>query len=162
MQMRSKGVCLKWLIELLTGVKDVSGEEPERALKGTALDVYRFLLKKSKPVGAREVQRALGLSSPSVADYHLSKLLELGILKRDVYGYSVNKVLLEQSIRISRFLVPRYLFYTIFAVAVLLIELTLFRPALIDRQYVFSLTAIAVFVAFSAYETAKTWLRGSL
>ncbi len=147
----------------LTRVKDVSGDEqPEKALKGTALDVYRFLLKKNKPVGVREVQRALGLSSPSVATYHLTKLEELGILKKDASGYSVNKVLLEQSIKINRFLVPRYLFYTIFAVAVLLIELTLFRPALIDRQYVFSLAAIAVFVAFSGYETAKTWLRGSL
>ncbi len=147
----------------LTRVTDLSGDEqPEKALKGTALDVYRFMLKKNKSVGVREVQRALGLSSPSVATYHLTKLEELGILKKDANGYVVNKVLLEQSIKINRFLVPRYLFYTIFAVAVLLIELTLFRPALIDRQYVFSLAAIAVFVAFSGYETAKTWLRGSL
>ncbi len=147
----------------LTRVKDVSGDErPENALKGTALDVYRFLLKKNKPVGVREVQRALGLSSPSVATYHLAKLEELGILKKDSSGYAVNKVLLEQSIKINCFLVPRYLFYTIFAIAVLLIELTLFKPALIDRQYVFSLVAAAVFVAFSGYETAKTWLRGSL
>ncbi len=141
----------------------VSGDEQsEKALKGTALDVYRFLLKKNKPVGVREVQRALNLSSPSVAVYHLAKLEELGILKKDAGGYSVNKVLLEHSIKLNRFLVPRYLFYTIFAVAVLLIELTLFRPDLIDRQYVFSLAATAVFVAFSGYETAKTWLRGSL
>ncbi len=147
----------------LTRVKDVSGDEqPEKPLKGTALDVYRFLLKKNKPAGVREVQRALGLSSPSVATYHLAKLEELGILKKDASGYVVNKVLLEQSIKINRFLVPRYLFYTIFAIAVLLIELTLFKPALIDRQYVFSLVVAAVFVAFSGYETAKTWLRGSL
>jgi DNA-binding transcriptional ArsR family regulator len=143
-------------------VKDLSGDEPERALKGTALDVYRFLLKKNEPAGAREVQRALGLSSPSVADYHLTKLEELGILKRETNGFSVNKVLLEQSIRVSRFLVPRYFFYAVFAVAVFLIELTLFRPTLIDRQYVFSLAATAVFIAFSSYETAKTWRRGSL
>ena len=143
-------------------MKDVSGDESEKTLKGTALDVYRFLLKKNKPAGVREVQRALGLSSPSVASYHLAKLEEVGILKQESGGYVVNKVLLEQSIKLNRFLVPRYFFYTIFAAAVLIIELTLLRPASIDREYVFSLAATGVFVAFSCYETVKTWLRGSL
>ena len=140
----------------------LSGDESEKALKGTALDVYRFLLKKNKPVGVREIQRALGLSSPSVATYHLAKLEEVGILKREDGGYVVNKVLLENSIKISRFLVPRYLFYTIFGIVVLLIDLTLFRPNPIDRAYVFSLSALSILTVFSCYETAKTWLRGSL
>jgi len=140
----------------------LSGDESEKALKGTALDVYRFLLKKNKPVGPREVQRALGLSSPSVAVHHLSRLEDIGILRHESSGYVVNKVLLEQSIKLNRFLVPRYLFYSIFAVAALLSELAFFRPAVIDRAYIFSLAIIAVFVFFSCYETAKTWLRGSL
>lgn len=140
----------------------LSEGEPEKALKGTALDVYLFLLKKNKPVGVREVQRALGLSSPSVANYHLAKLEEVGLLKRENGGYTVIKVLLEQSIKLNRFLVPRYLFYSIFAVAALLLELTVFKPTAVERGYVFSLAVIGVFIAFSCYETAKTWLRGSL
>ncbi len=41
--------------------------EAGTVLKGTTLEVYRFLLKSGKPVGVRGVQRALNLSSPSLA-----------------------------------------------------------------------------------------------
>jgi DNA-binding transcriptional ArsR family regulator len=140
----------------------LSGDEPKDLLKGTTLEVYRFLLKSSKPVGIRELQRALKLSSPSVATYHLMKLEEAGLLKRESGNYTVAKYLLENSVKISRFLVPRYLFYAVFAVAVLVVELTLMRPAFISREYIFSTAATSVIVSFLLYETAKTWLRGSL
>ncbi|MCW4018996.1 MAG: winged helix-turn-helix domain-containing protein [Candidatus Bathyarchaeota archaeon] len=131
-------------------------------LKGTTLAVYRFLLKSSKPVGIRELQRALKMSSPSVATYHLSKLEDAGLLKREAGNYTVAKYLLENSVKISRFLVPRYLFYAVFAAVVLVLELTFMRPAFVSREYVFSTAAIAVLVFFLCYETAKTWRRGSL
>jgi DNA-binding transcriptional ArsR family regulator len=140
----------------------LSADESEKALKGTTLEVYRFLLKKSKPVGIREVQRALGLSSPSVATYHLSKLEDMGLLKRESSGYTVNRFLLEYSVKVNRFLVPRYLFYAVFAFAILLIELTVMRPELMTREYVFSVVATCIFFVVFCYETAKTWLRGSL
>jgi len=138
--------------------EDVSKE----VLKGTTLQVYRFLLKSNKPVGIRELQRALQLSSSSVATYHLSKLEDAGLLKRDDGGYTVSKFLLENSIKISRFLIPRYFFYSIFALAVLILELTIMKPASLYREYVFSVIATAVFVFFFVYETVKTWLRGNL
>ena len=131
-------------------------------LKGTTLQVYRFLLKSNKPVGIRELQRALNLSSSSVATYHLSKLEDAGLLKRQDSGYTVNKFLLENSIKISRFLIPRYFFYSIFALAVLILELTVMAPAALYREYVFSVIATVVFVFFFVYETVKTWLRGNL
>jgi DNA-binding transcriptional ArsR family regulator len=131
-------------------------------LKGTTLEVYRFLLKSSKPVGTRELQRALNLSSSSVATYHLTKLEDAGLLKREAGGFSVSKYLLENSIKVAKFLVPRYFFYAVFAVAVLLIELTVLRPAALYQEYVFSLVATAVMVVFLCYETVKTWKRGTL
>jgi DNA-binding transcriptional ArsR family regulator len=131
-------------------------------LKGTTLEVYRFLLKSSKPVGTRELQRALNLSSSSVATYHLTKLEDAGLLKREAGGFSVSKYLLENSIKVSKFLVPRYFFYAVFAVAVLAIELTVLRPAALYQEYVFSLVATAVMVVFLCYETVKTWKRGTL
>jgi DNA-binding transcriptional ArsR family regulator len=143
-------------------VRGLSADETKDVLKGTTLDVYRFLLKSSKPVGIRELQRALNLSSPSVANYHLSKLEDAGLLKREGSNYTVAKFLLENSVKISRFLIPRYLFYTIFAVVVLLIELAFMKPAALSREYVFSTFATGLFVLFFAYETAKTWLRGTL
>jgi DNA-binding transcriptional ArsR family regulator len=137
-------------------------EENKDVLRGTTLDVYRFLLKSSKPIGIRELQRALGLSSSSVAMYHLSKLEEAGLLKRVGTDYTVAKFLLENNVKISRFIIPRYFFYTLFALAVLVIELTLMRPSFLGREYVFSLAATSVFVFFFGFETLKTWLRGSL
>jgi DNA-binding transcriptional ArsR family regulator len=139
-----------------------SADQTKDVLKGTTLEVYRFLLKSSKPVGTRELQRALSLSSSSVATYHLTKLEDAGLLKREAGGFSVSKYLLENSIKVSKFLVPRYFFYAIFAVAVLAIELTVLRPAALYQEYVFSLAATAVMVVFLCYETIKTWKRGTL
>lgn len=137
-------------------------DESREVLKGTTLEVYRFLLKSSKPVGTRELQRALELSSSSVATYHLSKLEDAGLLKREAGGFTVSKYLLENSVKVSRFLVPRYFFYAVFALAVLVIELTILRPALFYQEYVFSLVATAVMVVFLCYEAVKTWRRGNL
>ena len=142
----------------------MSSEQADQkdVLKGTTLEVYRFLLKSSKPVGTRELQRALNLSSSSVATYHLTKLEDAGLLKREAGGFSVSKYLLENSIKVAKFLIPRYFFYAVFAVAVLLIELTVLRPAALYQEYVFSLVATAVMVVFLCYETVKTWKRGTL
>jgi len=120
------------------------------------------LLKNDKPLGIREVQRALHLSSPSVAQYHLSKLERAGLLKRESGNFVVNKVLLENCVKISRFLIPRYLFYSVFAAVVLLIELTLFRPDVFSREYFFTTIATATFVVIFCCETAKVWLKRSL
>ena len=122
-------------------MSSVAADESKEVLKGTTLEVYRFLLKSSKPVGTRELQRALDLSSSSVATYHLSKLEDAGLLKREAGGFLVSKYLLENSIKISRFLIPRYFFYSVFAVAVLMLELTVLKPNVFYREYVFSLVA---------------------
>ncbi|MGD6853009.1 MAG: winged helix-turn-helix domain-containing protein [Candidatus Bathyarchaeia archaeon] len=140
----------------------MAADESKEVLKGTTLEVYRFLLKSSKPVGTRELQRALNLSSSSVATYHLSKLEDAGLLKREGGGFTVSKYLLENSVKVSRFLVPRYFFYSVFAVAVLLLELTLMMPALIYREYVFALVATGILACFCCYETFKTWRSGNL
>lgn len=137
-------------------------DESKEVLRGTTLEVYRFLLKSSKPVGTRELQRALNLSSSSVSTYHLSKLEDAGLLKREMGGFTVSKYLLENSIKVSRFLVPRYLFYTIFAVAALILEFTLLKPNIIYKEYVFSLVTTGILASFLCFETVKTWLRGNL
>ncbi|MEJ5328338.1 MAG: winged helix-turn-helix domain-containing protein [Candidatus Bathyarchaeia archaeon] len=140
----------------------MSDRESKDILKGTTLEIYRLLLKTNKPLGIREIQRALNLSSPSQAQYHLNKLEEAGLLKREMGNYVINKVLLENCVRISRFLIPRYLFYSIFAIAILLIELILLRPAVLTREYFFFTAATLIFVLIFCYETAKVWLKGSL
>ena len=131
-------------------------------LRGTTLDVYQLLLKSNKPYRIREIQRELNLSSPSQAQYHLNKLEEAGLLKREMGNYVINKVLLENCVKISRFLIPRYLFYSVFALAVLFIELIFLRPTVLNREYLFFTVTTSVFVAIFLYETVKVWIKGSL
>jgi|GEM_PF-1549055 transcriptional regulator, ArsR family len=52
-------------------------ENIEGELKGKTPQVYLYMLKRNEPVGVREVQRDLDFSSPSVASYHLDKLISL-------------------------------------------------------------------------------------
>ncbi len=67
----------------------LSGEarDPLRVLGGTGLRVYMYMLRRSRPVGVREVQRALGFRSPSTARHHLERLVELGLAERTSEGY---------------------------------------------------------------------------
>lgn len=127
------------------------------SLKGTALDIYRLLLKTQKPLGIREIQRTLNLSSPSVAQYHLAKLENEGLLKREAGNYVVDKVLLDNCIKISRFIVPRYLFYSIFAIVAFLVELLFLRPVIITREYFFFISITGLLATILLYETVKIW-----
>jgi DNA-binding transcriptional ArsR family regulator len=135
-------------------------DQPEDALKGTSLEVYRFLLRNGRSTGVREVQRALNLSTPSLAAYHLAKLEEAGLLKKENGNYTINKVVLEDCIKVSRFLIPRYLCYAIFAVLLLVIELTIFRPPVITSFYFLATSGTFVCMLAFCYETAKVWSKG--
>ena len=139
----------------------LGSEKTDDVLKGTTLEVYRFILKSGKPVGVREVQRALNLSSPSLAVYHMSKLEEAGLLKRENGDYVIDKVVLRDTIKINRFFIPRYLFYAIFTVVALIIELTVLRPPLITSGYFFTTTVIGVCAAAFCFETVRTLIKGN-
>ncbi|PVX23649.1 MAG: ArsR family transcriptional regulator [Candidatus Bathyarchaeum sp.] len=140
----------------------MTAENAKDALRGNTLEIYRFLVKNNKPVGIREVQRALNLSSPSVVAYHFSKLEEAGLVKREQGNYIVSKIILDHSVRISRFIIPRHLFYFVFAVASLAIELTLLRPSTISREYFFSTATTLIFAIVFGYEALQAWHRGDL
>ena len=107
----------------------------ESQLKGKTLRIYWYLLKSpNSRVGVREIQRSLGLSSPSVASHHLEKLLSLGLVEKSLTGeyFLVQKVkvgLLRFFTRLGRFLVPRYLFYSLWVSTMLFIYLTLYWPS---------------------------------
>jgi hypothetical protein len=90
---------------------------PGLALNGTTLLVYRYLVTAGKPAGAREVQRALKLSGPSVAVFHLDKLERSGLAKKNQFdgSYSIDKVYLRHFILLRRHLIPRYSFYAALA-----------------------------------------------
>ncbi len=59
----------------------------ESELKGKTLLVYWYLIQQpTHTVGIREVQRALGFSSPSIAVHHLEKLQDLGLATKKGTG----------------------------------------------------------------------------
>lgn len=83
-------------------------------LTGTTLRVYRFLYKQGSPQNIHDVQRGLSLSSPSVAQYHLRKLFQAGLIKEQDGGYLVDRVVFENMIRIRRTVIPFQVGYIAF------------------------------------------------
>ncbi len=140
--------------ERITAVKD-----EHDVLTGNTAEVYRYAIKQRKPIGVREVQRALNLSSPTLAAFHLDKLEEAGLLKHTTDGYIVDRLVLENFVRLRRFLLPKYLFYfAVFATAILL-QIIMFRPSQLTREYLFSTTMLALATAYFGYETIVTVLK---
>jgi len=140
----------------------MTSSHDQDVLRGRTLDIYRHVLKNSRPTGVREVQRALKLSSPRLASYHLDKLEEAGFLKKVVDGYVVDRVLLQHSIRLGRLLMPRYFFYTVFLLTAIVIQLTVFRPQTLSVSYVFGLAIVFIATLFFLYETVRIVLERGL
>ncbi|MGC8832055.1 MAG: hypothetical protein ACP5PQ_05695 [Thermoproteota archaeon] len=116
----------------------MSGEEElEYRLHGKTLQVYLHLIKSgvNESYGVREVQRALGFKSPSIASYHLEKLRELGLLARDENGdYRVAKEvgvgLLKLYIKIGELRLPRFLLYACFITSMVVTYLLVYPQTL--------------------------------
>ena len=128
-------------------------------LRGNTAQVYRYAVRMGKPVGVREVQKALRLSSPRLASYHLEKLEEAGLLKQTAEGFVVDKLVLENYIRLHRLLIPKYSLYLAFFAAAEAFELFLFRPAAVTREYVFATVILAMATLYFGYETVYTYLK---
>lgn len=137
-------------------------EDPDiydASLKGTTFKVYRYMYKAGKAVRVNEVQRDLELSSPSVAQYHIKKLVRLGLVREDPEGYVIDKVVFENVIRFRRLSIPFQAAYATFFAASLLILLTILRPNGVTSAYFFALVAIGVALAISLYETFRSLRR---
>ncbi|MGB9623173.1 MAG: helix-turn-helix domain-containing protein [Candidatus Methanomethylicaceae archaeon] len=118
-------------------------ESVEAELKGTTLRVYWTLLKKGS-AGPREMMRELNLSSPSVASYHLDKLVRLGLVEKEVGGeFVVSKEvkveLFSQFVMIAGVTLPRYFFYSVLFTTMLVAYLIIYpienTPQTICRLY---------------------------
>jgi DNA-binding transcriptional ArsR family regulator len=128
-------------------------------LTGNTAQVYRYAIKMGKPIGVREVQRALKLSSPTLASYHLEKLEDAGLLKQTPDGYIVNKLVLEHFVKLRQLLLPKYLFYFVVFATTVMFQIFLFRPSQLTREYIFATTMLTVAAAYFGYETVATLLK---
>jgi len=134
----------------------------ESQLKGKTLLVYWLMLKsQSSPVGVREIQRELGFSSPSVAAHHLDKLLSLGLIEKTMRGEyfltrEVKVGVLRFFTRLGRYLIPRYLFYSVWFSTMLVVYLVLYGHS----GGIHNLVAIIFGVAACLilwFETIRLW-----
>jgi predicted DNA-binding transcriptional regulator len=134
----------------------------ESELKGKTLLVYWYFLKSPETMtGVREIQRSLGFSSPSVAAHHLEKLLSLGLIEKTKTGeyYLVQQVkvgMLRFFTKMGRFLVPRYLFYSVWLTTMLISYMILYVPT----GDVHNLVALIFGISSSLvlwYETFRLW-----
>lgn len=134
----------------------------ESELKGKTLIVYWYLLQQhTHTAGVREVQRALKFSSPSIAVHHLEKLQDLGLIqKRGTGEYvleeEVKVGILKFFMRMGRFFVPRYLFYSVLFSTMLTAYLALCLMGNIFPSFyamTFGLVATLIFW----FETVRLW-----
>ena len=135
-----------------SNLSDLTAEDKElisAEIKGTTLRVYHYLMKMDD-LGPREIQRELDLSAPSVAVYHLNKLVDWGLITKTPQGrYNVTVRLkigiLKQFIDFKGILIPRFASYAVFF-TVLFIGYLIFFAGNIDDW--FSTTAkIFVWIA---------------
>jgi predicted DNA-binding transcriptional regulator len=142
--------------------KDIRKERPRKrdALAGTTRRVYRFIYKRG-PVRLHEIQRDLRLSSSSVADYHVQKLLSAKIIREEAtqdgaVGYVAEEAVFEAMIRIRRTVIPLWTTATAFFSASILVLLTILRPVVVSSSYLFSLVIAISALSISLYETLRS------
>jgi len=149
-----------------SGDREFMSEEREKIieseLKGVTLRVYWHILgSKKQVVGVRPVQRALGLSSPSVALHHLEKLKDLGLLEKDSTGEyhlleMVKVGVLQNFVGVLGFMLPRYLFYSTMFTVMLALYPIIYQPDFSTHNIMAFVFGISV-VVVSWSETLRAW-----
>lgn len=129
-------------------------------LRGNTLRVYWHLLQESQnTVGPREIQRELEFSSPALADYHLNKLVTLGLVEKQRGEYrlvrEVNVGVLKQFIRLGKVILPRYVLYATLFTTLLIFYITQLRTVNFYSLYALVLGTLATTIFW--YETIRAW-----
>ncbi len=160
-----------WRVEVTVvhGMREPSEDSAiESELRGNTLRVYWYMLSQNEPVGVREVQRAIGMSSPSVASHHLSKLVSLELVEKlPDNSYEVTRVvkvgILRNFIDFRGRFLPRYvfvaIFFTAYTLAYLVIGMNMY-PGLYDKYIAIAVGVIgALFAWIESYRLWKVKLQ---
>lgn len=139
-----------------------NGHELEYELHGKTWKVYLLLLKSGRPMSVREVQKALRLSSPSLAEYHLERLRDLGLVQKQSVGgryFLVEEVkigLLRHFVKLGRLLFPRYFFYAVFSTTLYVVYLTSIMQGF-SQESLFITVSWAIISGMLWYEAYRIW-----
>jgi DNA-binding transcriptional ArsR family regulator len=134
-----------------------------KEVKGNTLKVYLYLIKHS-PSDLRDIQHGAGLSSPSLASYHLGKLADAGYVSQNEYGQYLAKndaseKILEGYSKLGSTVVPQLFFFSLFFTIIVAFFSTEFLYTRQEAYILFLLaTCIAMVIVFW-YQTAKLWRR---
>jgi hypothetical protein len=127
----------------------------KRDISSAAWNVYLHILTSREPVGVREIWRELKLSSPSLAQYHVNRLLELGMIVQTNEGkYAASEEKRVEALKgfllVYGKLVPRLVFYGALVAGVLAVYLIVwpFEMNLRDLT-VIAISVISIFAFFS-------------
>jgi predicted DNA-binding transcriptional regulator len=148
-------------IELGLVMKDVGQRARAPDIKGNTLRVYLYLLQHS-PADLRDVQRSLSLSTPSLASYHLAKLLEGGYATQNEHGQyvvvseSANDIL-EGYVKLGAAVIPQLAFFAVLFTALVcyFALMSLSHPEFVPLLIVSSVAMVVVLW----YETLRVWRR---
>ena len=136
-----------------------------KRISGTTWEVYLYILTSDGAQGVREIWRSLNLSSPSLAQYHVNKLFDLGLIETTSEGkYQANEGermdALRSFIILRGKLVPRLVFYGALLLGMFLIYV-IFWPFMWDLRDLIVLTVSLISISaffFEAYNQYKSLL----
>ncbi|MDG6999818.1 MAG: winged helix-turn-helix domain-containing protein [Nitrososphaerota archaeon] len=138
----------------------MSEKHPDSPLSGTTLKIYRILYTEGRPIGLNDIQKKASLSSASVAHYHVSKLINQGLVIEKDGRYFVEKAVFENMIRIRRSLVPLQTTLAIFFATTLFGLLFLVKPHGLSSLFVLALivnvVALGIFL-YQTFDTLRKW-----
>ena len=128
-------------------------------IRGNTLKAYLYLLKHG-PSELREVQRALDLSSASLASYHLGKLADAGYVSQDETGkyFAVKDAstkVLEGYSKVGSAVVPQLFFFSL--LFTILIAFFSFEYFFGSGFTVWIIIVSIALIALLWYETVVLW-----
>ena len=140
-----------------------------KQIYGKTWDVYLCILTSNAPIGVRDIWRALGLSSPSLAQYHVNKLLELKLIESTPEGkYITNDEERLEALRsfltLRGMLIPRMVIYAALLSGILTSYVVFwpwrgdFRDVVVLIVTLFSIVAF-LFEALKQYRGLSVWKR---
>jgi hypothetical protein len=104
---------------------------------------------------------AMGMASASTAHYHIEKLLTNGLIRTEGEGYVVDKVFLDNFIRIRRTAIPLQAALAMFFGTSLAILIVAVRPETVTSGYVLGVVAVVVGLVASILQSVRD-LRASV
>jgi DNA-binding transcriptional ArsR family regulator len=128
-------------------------------VRGNTLKVYLYILRHGS-VELREVQRGVGLSTPSLASYHLGRLSEAGYVRQDEYGRyctveDASVKILNGYSKIGPAIVPQLFFFTV--LFTILTAYFSYETLQAPGFTVYLIMASVAMVLTFWYETVRLW-----